>query len=123
MVFSFGGLGGAKKVLFELVVGIVGVILVFAIVQYILANYLQIEVSMVNDVWDAMKEIPQALGDAAYNVLTAIGEFLASPFKAFANTLMAAGLPVNIARFIAIAIISLVMAGVIFGIGKWRGWF
>ena len=118
-----GGFGGVKRTILELVLTVAGVILFFGLTQYILANYLGIQVSIVSDVWDALAKIPKAIGDALYNVIYAIGQFLASPFLAFKKTLMAVGIPASIAQFVAITIIGVVFLAVLIGIGKWRGWF
>lgn len=123
MVFSFGGLGGGKKLLLELVLGVAGTILFFGLIQYVLANYLGIQVSIVSDVWDALAKIPRAIGDALYDIIYAIGQFLASPFLAFKKTLMAVGIPAGVAQALAIVLIGVVFLLVLVGIGKWRGWF
>ena len=118
-----GGLDGGKKLLLELILAIAGTILFFGLIQYVLANYMGIQVSIVSDVWNALAKIPRAIGDALYEVIYAIGQFLASPFLAFKNTLMAVGLPAGVAQALAIVIIGVVFLVVLYGIGRWRGWF
>ena len=110
-----------KIILFLFLAVIIG-LLTFAAVEKALREWFQVDIDITSDIWNALKQIPDAIGKAINDVIKALGEFLASPFKAFADTLESFGLPVGFAQGVAVFIIILVVAGVIYGIAKWRGW-
>jgi len=113
---------GIAGIVAMLVVAIVAVLLVFGAVQWALKNWFGIEVELVPDVWSAFKAIPEAIGKAISDVLKALGDFFAAPFKAFARTLMLWGLPPGFAWGVAIFIIVLTLGAVLLGVAKARGW-
>ena len=98
------------------------VLLLFGAVQRALHDWFGVDVSLVPDIWQALNKIPSAIGYAFWQVIGAIGNFLAAPFNAFAYTLYQFGLPLQFAQGLAIAIIIAFIALVAYGIAKWRGW-
>ena len=105
-----------------LLVAIVAGLLIFAATEKALREWFDVEISITSDLWNALKQIPDALGKAISDVIKAIGQFLASPFTAFADTLESYGLPTGFAQGVAVFIIVLVLAAILYGIAKWRGW-
>jgi len=98
------------------------VLLLFGAVQRALHDWFNVDVSLVPDIWQALSKIPSALGSALWQVINALGSFLAAPFNAFALTLYRFGLPLQFAQGLAIAIIIAFTALVAYSIAKWRGW-
>ena len=108
---------------FVIIIGaVVMVLLLFGAVEYALRTWFGIDVHIVSDLWCSLKNIPSAISYAIYQVIGAIGSFLAAPFNAFAYTLYQFGLPLGFAQGLAIAIIIAFIGMLVYGIAKWRGW-
>ena len=111
-----------RTIALELLIGIVAILLIFGATQYILNNWLGIKVSIVGDLWSELKRIPDTITSAIDQIVDAIAAFIASPFKAFADTLAAWGLPPELAQGMAIAIIVGIIGLVLLAVARWRGW-
>ena len=109
-------------IFFLLFLGVLGALLIVALIEHFARSVLGIYEfpPITQDIWNMLKRIPSAITSAISSVLRAIGEFFASPFKAFAKTLSAYGLPPHWAWFLAIIIILVVMLLIIFAAIKVR---
>jgi len=105
-----------------LLVAIVAGLLIFAATEKAVRDWFDVEISITQDLWNALKQVPEAIGKALSDVIKAIRQFLASPFTAFKATLEQYGLSPAFAQGVAVFIIVLVLAAILYGVAKWRGW-
>ena len=105
-----------------LILMIIAGLLIFAATEKALREWFEVEISITSDLWNALKQIPDALGKAISDVIKAIGQFLASPFVAFKATLEQYGLSPAFAQGVATMIIVMVLIAIGYAVARWRGW-
>ncbi|MHA1594307.1 MAG: hypothetical protein ACTSXX_06125 [Candidatus Baldrarchaeia archaeon] len=107
-------------IVFEVLATIMVIIMIFAVTEYIIRNYLGIDVSFTKDVWSLGYSLVKGFVDGIKMVIRAIFKFIAAPFEAFYRTLMWFGLDKFVARIIAYVVIIATIVGVVYGVVKWR---